>query len=171
MTHDDILNSDATSLTRVTKGRSSEDLTQLRRLKVLELYSAGLVPQVFAYVEGQGFSRQTAQNDLAWAKLEWLEIHQNPDTVSDTVERHKAKYYAWAAAAEAAGDRKEARAMLQAVEKLMGLHQQNTLVQVNTGSVTNNTQVNNYTLETQTLEDLESLEKLLAKMTPAADGS
>ncbi|WP_216689026.1 hypothetical protein [Hymenobacter siberiensis] len=170
MTHDDVFN-DVTSLTRVTKGRSSEDLTQLRRLKVLEMYSAGLVPQIYAYVEGQGFSRQTASNDLTWAKQEWLEIHQNPDTVNDTVERHKAKYYAWAAAAEAAGDRKEARAMLQAVEKLMGLHQNNTVVQVNTGAVTNQTLVN-HNYDTLTLEELEKLQLLLAKTSlPAADGS
>jgi hypothetical protein len=150
---------------RQSLGRSSDEVTMARRLHVLSLYSSGLTREIYRYVEAQGFSRKTAENDIMWAKQEWRELNSSQDTALDIIERHQAKYYEYAHRAEAAGDLKLAKEMLQAIEKLRGFHQANVAVQVNTGFVqhnTTNTQVN-YNLEALTLEELQQMQLLVAK--------
>ena len=167
MDFDDILNGE-TGMMRTTTGRSPEDVTISRRLKVLELYSDGLVHQIYPFIENMGFSRKTAQNDLEWAKNEWMALNSNVDSALEIIQRHTSKYYEFAARAETAGDLKMAKDMLQAIEKLRGFHNANVAVQVNTGFVQNNTTntQNNWHLDALNLEELKNLQLLAAKIAP-----
>lgn len=49
---------------RQSDGRSTEEVTQARRLHVLSLYSSGLTREIYRYVEGLGYSRKTAEVDI-----------------------------------------------------------------------------------------------------------
>ena len=169
VTFDELLTS--TSLPqRHTMGRSAQVDTTTRRLQVLQLYISGLTSQVFQYVEALGFSRKTAEADLAWARTEWRELNSSQDTALDIIERHTAKYYEFAHRAETAGDLKLAKEMLQAIEKLRGFHQSNTMIQVNnTVSAAAGASVV-FKPENYTLEELKDLQLLLAKNgDPVAD--
>lgn len=165
ITHDDILGGDTVPV-RLSHGRSSQELMQARRLKVLELYSSGLGHQITPYVESLGFSRDTAYSDLVWAREEWAVLHNGADTVGEIIQKHTAKYYEWAATAQSSGELKLAKDMLQAVEKLRGFHSSTVAVQVNNNVTTNTT--TNHNLESLSLEELKNLQLLLAKTTPPA---
>lgn len=160
-TLDDVLNDLTVIPARSSAGRSTEDVTLSRRLRVLDLYSSGLTRQVYEYVEALGFSRSTAADDLKWARSEWRELHDSPDTAQEIIERHTAKYYEYAHRAETAGDLKLAKEIMQAVEKLRGMHQANFAVQVN--NISSTTQVT-YNLDALSLEEQLSLRALATKI-------
>lgn len=167
-TLDDLLGGLTVVPARSSAGRSTEDVTLSRRLRVLDLYSSGLTRQVYEYVEALGFSRATAADDLKWARAEWQALNTNDNTAQEIIALHSAKYYEWSEQARVAGDLKLAKEMLQAIEKLRGFHQANVAVQVNNiQATTHNTQVN-FNYDALSLEEQLRWAELVAKALPPA---
>jgi hypothetical protein len=170
MTHDELLNDPGSLLPqRSNQGRETKAITDTRRAHVLKMYS-DLKPreEIIAWVVSQGYTRSCAIQDLHFARDEWKALLPDEETPQHIIARHLNAYYTLYNRALADGETATAAKMLQAVEKLLGLHAPG--VQVNVLHQTNNNTQNNVQLnlglDNLSLEDLQQLRAIRAKMLP-----
>jgi hypothetical protein len=156
---------------RDSQGRGTEPRPRPAGSRPWNFTNLSSAQAITRFITDLGYSITTAKEDLSWAKARWGEMQNSDETAYDIVRRHSNKYYEWSQTAEATRELKLVADMLGRIERLRGLHALSTLVQVNNGIVqhnTTNTQVN-YNLDALSLEELEKLQLLAAKIAPHDD--